>query len=378
MPEYDVLRFIWWALLGILLIGFAISDGFDLGALTLLRVIGKNENERRQILETIEPTWEGNQVWLILAGGASFAAWPLLYAASFSGFYIAMLLVLAALILRAVGLHFRSKLEAPRWRDGWDWALFAGGLVPSLVFGVAFGNLLEGVPLHLDAELRPVYEGSFFDLLNPFALVCGLMSAAMLSMHGSAWLALRTDGAVTLRARRGVEVGALALIVLFAAAGLWVAFGLRGYVVTSPIVHGGPSYPLGKTVLRDTGAWLANYRVHPALIALPVLAIASALIAALLTRLRRDLAAFCASALALAGVVATAGISMFPFLLPSSSDPRASLTVWDSSSSRLTLFIMLLATVFFLPIVLLYTGWVMRVLRGRVRLQHVERTGPLY
>jgi cytochrome bd ubiquinol oxidase subunit II len=378
MPDYDILRFIWWALLGILLIGFAVTDGFDLGALMLLRVIGKQETERRQILETIEPTWEGNQVWLILAGGASFAAWPLLYAASFSGFYIAMLLVLAALILRAVGLNFRAKLEAPRWRDGWDWALSAGGLIPSLIFGVAFGNLLQGVPFHLDAELRPVYEGSFWGLLNPFALICGLTSLAMLSMHGSAWLALKTDGAVTLRARRGVELGAFALIVLFAGAGLWVTLGLWGYVIASPLAHAGPSNPLGKTVLRDTGAWLANYHVHHALIAAPALGVAGAVVAALLARLGRDLPAFVASAIGVAGVVATAGISMFPFLLPSSNDLRASLTVWDSSSSQLTLFIMLLATIVFLPIVLLYTGWVVRVLRGRVRLEHVERTRQLY
>ena len=378
MLDYDILRFTWWALLGILLIGFAVADGFDLGALMLLRTFGREETERQQILETIEPIWEGNQVWLILGGGASFAAWPLLYATSFSGFYAAMLLVLAALILRAVGLNFRGKLEAPRWRDGWDWALVAGGLVPSLIFGIAFGNLLRGVPFHLDAELRPGYEGSFWGLLNPFALVCGLTSVAMLAMHGSAWLALKTDGAVTRRARRGVALGALALVVLFAGAGLWVAFGLAGYVVSGTLAHAGPSNPLGKSVLRDTGAWLANYYIHPLLVAVPAVGIAGALLAALLAQFRHDLSAFIASALGVAGVVATTGISMFPFLLPSSSDPRASLTVWDSSSSRLTLFIMLLATIAFLPIVLLYTGWVLRVLRGRVRLKHVERGGDLY
>ena len=378
MPDYDLLRFIWWALLGILLIGFAVTDGFDLGTLMLLRVIGKNETERRQMLETIEPTWEGNQVWLILGGGAAFAAWPLLYAASFSGFYIAMLLVLAALILRAVGLNFRGKLAAPRWRDGWDWALFAGGLVPSLIFGVAFGNLLQGVPFHLDADLRPVYEGSFFGLLNPFALLAGLVSVAMLAMHGGAWLALKTDGAVTRRARRAVWIAALALVALFAVAGLWAAFGLSGYVISSPLAHDGPSNPLGKTVARQVGAWLANYHIHGALIAAPALSVAGALLAALLSPLKRDLLAFLASAASVAGVVATAGISMFPFLLPSSSDARASLTVWDASSSRLTLFIMLLATVIFLPIVLIYTGWVIRVLRGRVELAHVERTERAY
>jgi cytochrome bd ubiquinol oxidase subunit II len=378
MPDYDILRFIWWSLLGILLIGFAVTDGYDLGALMLLRVIGKDDSERRQLLETIEPVWEGNQVWLIVGGAAAFAAWPLLYATSFSGFYIAMLLVLAALILRAVGMNFRGKLTTPRWRDGWDWALFAGGLVPSLIFGVAFGNLLQGVPFHLDADLRPIYEGGFFALLNPFALLAGLVSVAMLTMHGGAWVALKADGAVTRRARRGVMLAALALVVLFAGAGAWAALGLSGYVVGNALGHSGPSNPLGKTVSREIGAWLANYRIHAALTAAPALGVAGALLAALLSPLKLDRLAFLASAASVAGVVATAGISMFPFLLPSSSDPRSSLTVWDASSSRLTLFIMLIAVAIFLPIILFYTGWVIRVLRGRVAVQHVERTEHLY
>jgi cytochrome bd ubiquinol oxidase subunit II len=378
MPDYDILRFIWWALLGILLIGFAVTDGYDLGALMLLRVIGKDDSERRQLLETIEPVWEGNQVWLIVGGAAAFAAWPLLYATSFSGFYIAMLLVLAALILRAVGMNFRGKLATPRWRDGWDWALFAGGLVPSLIFGVAFGNLLQGVPFHLDADLRPIYEGGFFALLNPFALLAGLVSVAMLTMHGGAWVAVKADGAVTRRARRAVMLAALALVVLFAGAGAWAALGLSGYVVGNALGHSGPSNPLGKTVSREIGAWLANYRIHAALIAAPALGVAGALLAALLSPLKLDRLAFLASAASVAGVVATAGISMFPFLLPSSSDPRSSLTVWDASSSRLTLFIMLIAVAIFLPIILFYTGWVIRVLRGRVAVQHVERTEHLY
>ena len=275
-------------------------------------------------------------------------------------------------------MTFRGKLATPRWRDGWDWALFAGGLVPSLIFGVAFGNLLQGVPFHLDADLRPIYEGGFFALLNPFALLAGLVSVAMLAMHGGAWVAVKADGAVTRRARRGVMLAALALVVLFAGAGAWAALGLSGYVVGSALGHSGPSNPLGKTVSREIGAWLANYRIHAALLAAPALGVAGALLAALLSPLKLDRLAFLASAASVAGVVATAGISMFPFLLPSSSDPRSSLTVWDASSSRLTLFIMLIAVAIFLPIILFYTGWVIRVLRGRVAVQHVERTEHLY
>src|SRR5450755_3004944 len=179
MPiDYDILRLIWWALLGILLIGFAILDGYDLGTAMLLPFVARTDGERRQVRETIEPTWEGHQVWFILAGGAAFAAWPSLYAVSFSGFYVAMLLVLMALIVRPVSFNFRDKIEDSRWRSSWDWTLAVGGFVPSLVFGVAFGNLLLGVPFGFDADLRPAYTGTFFDLLNPFSLLAGVLSAA--------------------------------------------------------------------------------------------------------------------------------------------------------------------------------------------------------
>jgi cytochrome d ubiquinol oxidase subunit II len=202
VPDYDLLRVIWWALLGILLIGFAVLDGYDLGTAMLLPFVGRTDDERRQVRETIEPTWEGHQVWFILGGGAAFAAWPLLYAASFSGFYVAMFLVLLALILRPVGFNFRDKVAGLRWRALWDWTLSIGGFVPSLVFGVAFGNLLLGVPFALDGDLRPDYAGTFFGLLNPFGLLVGLISVAMLVMHGGTWLTLKADGAVAERAAR--------------------------------------------------------------------------------------------------------------------------------------------------------------------------------
>jgi cytochrome d ubiquinol oxidase subunit II len=189
MLDYETLRLIWWSLLGVLLAGFAITDGFDLGVGMLFRFLSKTDDERRAFLETIEPVWEGNQVWLVLGGGAIFAAWPPLYATSFSGFYIAMFLVLAALILRPVGFVFRNKLTDQRWRNVWDWALFIAGFVPSLVFGVAFGNFLQGVPFRFDDSMRVFYEGTFFDLLNPFGILCGLVSVSMIAMHGGTYAA---------------------------------------------------------------------------------------------------------------------------------------------------------------------------------------------
>jgi cytochrome d ubiquinol oxidase subunit II len=376
--DYDILRFIWWALLGVVLIGFAVLDGYDLGAAMLLPFVARTDAERRQVREAIEPHWEGHQVWLILGGGAAFAAWPLLYAASFSGFYIAMLLVLGTLILRPVGFTFRNKLEDASWRAFWDWILAVAGFVPSLVFGVAFGNLLLGVPFGFDPEMRFSYGGSFFDLLNPFGVLAGLVSVAMLAMHGGAWLAVKSDGQVAERSARFARIAGLTTAVLFALGGTWIAFGIEGYVISGAMTHTGPSNPLAKSVAREAGAWLRNYYIHAWLIAAPVLGIAGPVLAASLLRRRGSFPALIWSGAGIAGIIATAGVSLFPFLLPSSTHPEASLTVWDASSSARTLLIMLIAALVFLPAVLIYTGVVMRLMRGRVHLIDVERRGGHY
>jgi cytochrome bd ubiquinol oxidase subunit II len=372
--DYQTLRVIWWLLLGVLLIGFAVMDGFDLGTAMLLPFVARNDAERRVTINAIGPFWDGNQVWLILGGGAVFAAWPLVYAASFSGFYIAMFLVLAALIVRPVGFEFRNKMPDARWRAFWDYALFVGGLVPSVVFGVAFGNLLQGVPLRIDADLRLFYEGSgLWELLNPFGLLCGLVSAAMLATHGAAYLTLRTDGVVRARALHFATIGAAATVVLFAIAGLWVWRSIDGYTITSVIAPDGPSNPLLKTVARQPGQWLANYGAHPWMVIAPALGLLAPLVALLWTKAGRCGLAFIASALGIFGIIATAGVSLFPFLMPSDIAPGASLTVWDASSSRLTLFVMLLATLIFLPIVLIYTAIAFRTLRGVVTASLIEK-----
>jgi cytochrome d ubiquinol oxidase subunit II len=371
--DYPTLRLLWWAFLGLLLIGFAVTDGFDLGAALLQPFVARTDTEKRMLLNALGPFWEGNQVWFILGGGAAFAAWPPLYAVSFSGFYLAMFLVLAALILRPLAFTFRSKRDGARWRQGWDWIFFVAGLVPALVFGVAFGNLFLGVPFRFDETLRVSYEGGLFGLLNPWALLCGLVSVAMLAMHGGTWLALKTEGRLALRANAAARRAAVALIVLFSLAGLWLAYGIRGYAIAGTIDPAGPSNPLNKSVLREAGAWLGNYHLHSWTLIAPALAYLGAAAVVPLMRARRPLAAFLASGLTVAGVVATAGLSLFPFLLPSSLDPRSSLTVWDASSSRTTLFIMLVAAVIFLPVVIAYTGWVFRVMRGPVTAGEIAR-----
>jgi cytochrome bd ubiquinol oxidase subunit II len=373
MSEYEILRLLWWAVLGVLLIGIAVMDGFDLGAAILLPWVGRTDMERRIVINTVGPVWEGNQVWLILGGGAIFAAWPPLYAVAFSGFYLAMLLLLCALILRPVGFKFRSKLPGQRWRAVWDWALFVGGLVPALVFGVAFGNTLQGVPFRFDDTLRMTYTGTLFGLFNPFALLCGLVSLAMITMHGAAWLACKTEGALRARAQRIGMFVALTLAVLFALGGVW-ASRLDGYVLQSFPGVDAASNPLAKHVTRAAGALMTNYSATNWAMLAPTIGIGCALLVAVLLAKRqlRSLA-FVGSALAIAGVIATAGISLFPFMLPSSIDPASSLTVWDASSSAMTLLVMTIATVVLLPIVLAYTAWVYRVLRGPITPDQIEQ-----
>ncbi|MEF2072606.1 cytochrome d ubiquinol oxidase subunit II [Consotaella aegiceratis] len=374
--DYGALRLIWWVLLGVLLIGFAVMDGFDLGAATLLPFAAKTDAERRVVINTVGPVWEGNQVWFILGGGAIFAAWPALYALSFSGFYLAMFLILAALILRPVGFKYRSKQPEARWRRNWDWALFIGGAVPALIFGVAVGNTLQGVPFHFTDDLRPIYEGSLFGLLNPLALVCGLLSLAMLATHGAAWLTVKAEGPVADRAASFGFRLALVTAVLFVLCGIMIAFGwFGGYEVVGTMAADGPSNPLYKEVATAPRAWLANYGSHPWLLIVPLLGIAGPLLAALGFKARREGSTFLASAVGIAGIIATVGVSMFPIILPSSTHPGHSLTVFDASSSESTLRTMLFATAIFLPIVLLYTAWVYRVLWGKVTEEDIDSSG---
>jgi cytochrome d ubiquinol oxidase subunit II len=377
MLDYEALRLIWWAILGTLLIGFAITDGFDLGVGAIFRFVAHTDEERRAVLGSIEPVWEGNQVWFVLAGGAVFAAWPLLYAASFSGLYLAMFLILLALILRPVGFNFRDKLTDPRWRNVWDWALFVGGTVPALLFGVAFGNLFRGLPFHFDELQRPVYTGLFIGLLHPFPLLVGVVSLAMLVMHGSAYAALKTGEPMSARAAWSGRVAAIVFVATFLAAGLWLT-AIEGARISASVDPSGPSNPITKTVVLAQGAWLDNFRAHGALWLLPTLAVVAALGCASLITTVRSGAAFLASCITQAMTILTAGVALFPFLMPSSTDPDQGLTVWDASSSQKTLFVMLVVVIVFLPVVILYTSWVFHVLRGRITLETLRQHGDLY
>lgn len=377
--DYYTLKIIWWLFVGVILIGFAVMDGFDLGIGTLHPFVAKTDEQRRVLLNAIGPTWEGNQVWLLTAGGAMFAAWPLAYAAAFSGFYWAILLVLFALFFRPVGFEYRSKIQDPRWRTAWDWGLFVGGMVPALVFGVAFGNLLQGVPFHYDEFMRPFYTGSFFGLLNPFALLAGVVSLSMLVMHGAVYLQLRTEAEIFNRAKKAVLLFGIIFIAAFALAGIWQAHGIEGFRIVSSPDPGTAFSPLAKTVEVSQGAWMENFANYPWMMLAPVLAFVGGILAIVLSRLNRPGIAFIFSGSALAGVILTAGFAMFPFVMPSSTNPNSSLTAFDTTSSHRTLTVMFLAVIIFLPIVLTYTSWVYRVMRGKVTEEKIrEETHTAY
>jgi len=372
MFDYEVLRVIWWVIIGLVLIGFVVTDGFDMGVGILLPIIGKTNNERRIMINSIAPHWDGNQVWLITAGAGLFAAWPMVYAASFSGFYIAMILVLCALFFRPLGFDYRGKLETSKWRNLWDAGIFIGSFVPALVFGVAFGNLLQGVPFEIDLFQRAFYHGGFFGLLNPFGLLAGIVSLMMIVAQGGAWLQLKTTGELYLRARKATQISALIMMLAFILAGIWVIFGMHGYEITSVINHNADSNPLLKTVSTDT-TWLTNFNDLPILWLVPILGVVLPILTVLFSSLNKNALVFLTSSLTIACVLFTFGIATFPFIMPSSIDPNVSLTVWDATSSHLTLTVMLWVVVIFLPIVLLYTIWSYIKMFGRLNKSYIEK-----
>ena len=377
METYMILLVVWWVLLGVLLTGIGAMVGMDMGVGTILRYVGRTDSERRVALNVIGPHWDGNQVWFILGGGAIFAAWPLVYATAFSGFYIVMLLLLWSMILRPLGFEYRSKLPSPAWRGVWDTALFLSGLLPMVVFGAAIGNVLQGVPFHFDWRLTSFYTGSFLWLFNPFAVLCGLMSVALAVFMGGSCLASGAEDPIGARARRAAIVGGLAALVIFTVAGFWVST-MEGFKLVAGPDPGVAQTPLHQQVTRVPGGLLANFAAHPALWLLPALVYAGLLLGALAHTIRRPILAWWLGALAWIGVIGTVGAAMFPFIMPSSSNPSHSLTVWNSGSSLVTLTWMVGFVVIFMPLIVWYTSWAFWVMRGKVGVKHVETSDHAY
>ncbi len=377
MELYLFLKVLWWLLLGVLLAGLAIMVGMDMGVGTLLRFVGRSDVERRACLNAVGPHWDGNQVWFILGGGAIFAAFPLLYATAFSGLYIVMLLLLWTMIVRPLGFEYRSKLPSPRWRNAWDWALLVSGAVPMIVYGAGVGNMFLGVPFHFEWDMRSYYTGSFITLLNPFAVLCGLLSLALSIYMGGVMLMGRAGGEVAVRARRAASWAALAAVVLFSAGGVWVSM-LHGYVLEHSPAPAVAQNPLQQSVSLQAGHWLANFRSVPLLWLVPALGYLGMLLGWLLVRGGRHTLAWWSGALAWIGVLGTAGVALFPFMMPSSSNPAQSLTIWNSVSSQTDLLWSTGFAAVFVPLILWYTSWAFWVMRGTVDRKEIESSDHAY
>ena len=377
MLDYDTLRLIWWGLIAVLLLAYAIMDGFDLGVATLLPFVAKTDSERRVLINAIGPTWEGNQVWLVLGLGAIFAAWPAIYATAFSGMYVALLIMLFALFLRPVGFDYRGKIASPIWRSAWDYALFLGGVIPAIMIGVAFGNLLLGVPFYFDENFRSFYTGGLMDLINPFAILIGFVSLSMLVMHGGTFLLMKTEGVLQYRALKVTRVFAVLTMILFIVSGYWLMNAVEGYRVVSEIDMLAGSTPFGLDVVREVGAWMHNFIIYPWMWIAPVLGVLGALFVLVLGDKRPGLS-WLSSSLSVSGIASTAGLAMFPFVLPSITHPSQSLLMWNATSSQQTLWLMLIAAGIFVPLIIAYTSWVFKVLRGKVTEESVEANHASY
>jgi len=378
MELYLVFKVLWWLVLGVLLMGLGIMVGMDMGVGALLRYVGRTDTERRIALNIIAPHWDGNQVWFVLGGGAVFAAFPLLYATAFSGLYIVMLLLLWTMILRPLGFEYRSKLPTAAWRNVWDWALVVSGTVPMIVYGAGVGNMLRGVPFHFDWDLTSHYTGSFVSLLNPFAVMCGMLSLSLAVYMGGVMLTGRSEpGPLQARARRAATVGIAIAFTLFTIGGWWTIH-LDGYRLVQAPAPGLAQTPLQQTAVLVSAGWFDNYRAVPALWLVPALAYFGMTLGFFALRARRATLAWWCGALAWIGVIGTVGVSMFPFLLPSSSHPSQSLTVWNSVSSRHTLIWMAGWAAIFVPAILAYTSWAFYIMRGKVKAEHVEADPHAY
>ncbi len=322
---------IWFVLWGVLWAVYFATDGFDLGAGILQRFVSRNEEDRRAVINAVGPMWDGNEVWLLTAGGATFAAFPIVYASMFSFLYSALALLLFALIFRGVSFEFRGKRESKAWRNSWDWALLLGSFVPALLFGVAFGNIFEG--LDFDAA---GWHGSLLGLLNPYGLLTGALFVLLFLQHGAIWLAVKTSGGVSERSAKIAGGNWYALLVVA------VAF----LVYTNFATH-----------LYD------RYTGQPAWIVVPALAVAALLGVKLLSMSGKYFMAFISSSLTIITVVATGLIGLYPNMIPSKITETANLTIYNSSSSNYTLRIMTIVALIFVPIVIAYQLWVYRIFR---------------
>ncbi|OAI11204.1 cytochrome d ubiquinol oxidase subunit II [Methylomonas lenta] len=355
--DLESLRLIWWALLGLVMVSFVLCEGLTLGVCLLLPMIGKSESQRLTLISNIVPTSMGNLAWFIAMLTIVFAAWPIAYAVTMASVYPLLLLVLLAILLRPLAMYFQHASNQPLWQQYSAKVLVVGGVVPATLLGLLAGNMLKGIPFHLDSDMRILFLGDFAGLFNLFSILAAACSVALLALHGAVFIQLKTNGELQQNAKALTLQAGVAFLLLFATAGLWIMH-LEGYHIDSDILPDAASNPLAKFVKRGEGLWLDNYEHLPLLWALPVLAFMGGLAAILFAKWDKTYFAMIASSLCVSMVVLTFGVSMFPFLLPSNISLNSSMTIWDSSASHMTLQSLLWLAVFALPMMVISTRWV--------------------
>jgi cytochrome d ubiquinol oxidase subunit II len=375
--DYTVVRLCWWFLIGVLWIGFAIMDGHDLGVGGLLLFVAKKDEERRVLINSIAPHWDGNQVWLITAGGAMFAVWPTVYATVFSGMYIVLLGMLWTIFLRAPAFDYRSKIETKKWRYNWDKVIFVASVVTPIVLGAGAGNLFLGLPFTIDQTMGMHYEGQIWQLFSPYALLAGVLGLFMILSQGASYIMVRTEGVIHSRAKTALFTCALLTLICFVLIEIWT-LQLKGFVINN-IDTNAFSNPFAKTVSVIDHGWAENYKNYSFMMIAPFLVIVSFLVAMLLAKLDKAILAFIATSVGLASIIISFGCLLFPFLVPSSINPNASLTLWDATSSYHTLSLSFIVALIFAPIVLTYTSWVYKIMSGKITEAKIkENTKSLY
>jgi len=376
--EYGTLKLIWWFLITALFVLFFILGGRDFGVCILLPWLSKRDDDRRLVINSISGTWEGNQVWFITAAGALFAAWPIVYATAFSALYFALMLVLLSLILRPPGFDYRDKLPAKTWRQLWDWSLFMSGFVPTILFGIGLGNIILGIPFYFDESLQSHYEGNFWQLLNPFSMMMGLTALVLMTFHGGIYLQYKLQKVFSAKLTHINMISGGLFLILFWVMGYWVAYLTPGYEIASSFNIHENLLPSLKSVSMAKEGWLSNFMDYPLLWFIPALCFFCAALAIFCSFFQYTRIAIGLAAMTMTAALATINAALFPFILPSSSRPEHSLTLWDAVSSHRTLQYMFYVAVFFLPIVLSYTFWVFRILRGTLTHQDLLSQSESY
>ena len=374
--DFSVLRLCWWLLIGVLWTGFAIMDGHDLGVGALLLIVARKDEERRVLINSIAPHWDGNQVWLITAAGAMFAVWPIVYATIFSGLYIALLAMLWTIFLRAPAFDYRSKIEKPQWRYGWDKIIFLASVSTPIILGVAAGNLFLGLPFNIDQNISVYYQGNILQLFTPYPLLAGLLGLFMILAQGASYIMVRSEKMIYSRAKKSLLICAFFTIICFIAVMLWT-MQLPGFVINNIDINGA-SNPFAKTVVIQAHGWAKNYINYPIIMIAPIMVVLSFLSAIISSKFNRSLLAFISTSVGIAFIIISFGCLLFPFLVPSSVNPNLSLTVWDSTSSYHTLLLSLISAAIFVPIIFIYTSWVFRIMRGKLTEQKIKDNSKTY